>query len=82
MLLQFKPNNIILLLTIKPNNKVRLNHSITTLAKPSNKLKLDPFLLNNTSKPATSSKLKPNIILVKPTSSNPKFLKGGINLET
>ena len=81
MLLQFKPNNIILLLTIKPNNKVRLKHSIT-LAKPSSKLKLDPFLLNNTSKPATSSKLKPNIILVKPTSSNLKLLKGGINLET
>ena len=84
MLLQFKPNNIILLLTIKPNNKVRLKHSIT-LAKPNSKLKLDPFLLNNTSKPATSkpttsSKLKPNIILVKP-SSNLK-LKGGINLET
>ena len=84
MLLQFKPNNIILLLTIKPNNKVRLKHSIT-LAKPNIKLKLDPFLLNNTSKPATSkpttsSKLKPNIILVKP-SSNLK-LKGGINLET
>ena len=66
MLLQFKPNNIILLLTIKPNNKVRLKHSIT-LAKPNSKLKLDPFLLNNTSKPATSSKLKPNIILVKPS---------------
>ena len=76
-----KPNNIILLLIIKPNNKVRLKHSIT-LAKPNSKLKLDPFLLNNTSKPATSSKLKPNIILVKPTSSNLKLLKGGINLET